>query len=80
MLQLLTSPEAIAQPTQSKRFMVELASNELDFEGVPEYFKTLDVCVTEPTIEAITVFLKAAGYLDNWGIVDHWVPTDCDCF
>lgn len=80
MFQLLTSPEAIAAPTQSKRFMVELASNTLDWEGVPEDFKTLDVCVTDPTLEAIATLLQVAGHLDGWGIVDHWIPTDCDCF
>lgn len=75
-IQLLTAPEAIAQPTQSKRFMVELASKELDWEGVPESVKKLDVCVVEPTLSAITVFLKAAGYLDGWRILSHWVPED----
>lgn len=29
MLQLLTAPETLAQPTLAHRFMVELASNEL---------------------------------------------------
>lgn len=79
-IQLLTAPGAIAQPTQSKRFMVELTSNTLDWEGVPESVKKLDVCVVEPTLEAIAVFLKAVGYLDGWRIVSHWVPESCDCF
>ena len=80
MFHLLTAPEAIAQPTQSKRFIVELASKELDWEGVPESVKKLDVCVVEPTLEAITTLLQATGHLDGWVIVSKWVPSDCDCF
>jgi len=40
--------------------MVELASNDVDFEGVPVAFKTLDV-VTEPTLDAISVLLQSSG-------------------
>lgn len=78
MFQLLTSPEALAQPTQSKRFMVQLESKELDFEGVPEDWKILDVCVTDAA--TIKTLLDAAGYLTDWRIVRHWIPEDCDCF
>lgn len=48
MLQLLTAPETLAQPTLAHRFLVELASTEteLNHEGVPvpKEFKTIDVC------------------------------------
>lgn len=81
-LQLLTALQV--QPTQAHRFMVELASNDLELgaygEAVPKDFKTLDVVVADPTKEAIATLLQVAGHLDGWGIVDHWIPTDCDCF
>lgn len=84
MIALLTAPEILAQPTPAHRYMVELASDEtvLDRDGipVPAHFKTIDVCVTEPHLEAITELLQANGHLDGWGIVNHWVPEDCDCF
>lgn len=84
MFQLLTAPETLAQPTLAHRFMVELVSNELvlDAQGisVPQEFKTVDVCVMSPTVEAIATLLQATGHLDGWNIVSHWVPSDCDCF
>lgn len=84
MIALLTDSEALAQPTLTHRFKVELASDEtvLDCKGipVPAHFKTLDVCVTEPHLEAITELLQASGHLDGWSIVSHWIPEDCDCF
>ena len=76
--QLLTAPEALAQPTQAKRFMVELASSTLDFEEVTTDTKSVDVCVTEEA--AIPTLLQAAGHLNGWRIVSHWVPESCDCF
>lgn len=82
MLQLLTAPTATA--TQAFRYLVELASNELELdrfgELVPSDYKTLDVVVEFPTIEAITALLQEGGYLNDWGIVGYSVPSDCDCF
>lgn len=82
MFQLITASKI--QPTKAHRFLVELASNDLELdaygEAVPKNFKTLDVVVSEPTKEAITTLLQVAGHLDNWGIVSHWIPEDCDCF
>lgn len=84
MLQLLTAPETFAQPTLAHRFLVELASNELVLDAqripVPQEFKTVDVCVMSPTLEAIATLLQATGHLDGWGIVSHLVPDDYDCF
>lgn len=84
MIALLTAPQVLAAPTQSHRFMVELASIEtvLDCEGVPvpAYIKKLDVCVAEPCVNAITTELTAGGHLNGYQIVSHWVPEDCDCF
>lgn len=78
MFDLLTAPEALAQPTQAKRYMVEIASSTLDFEGVTSDVKTVDVCVTDEG--AITTLLEAAGHLDGYSIKSHWIPESCDCF
>ncbi len=84
MFQLLSAPETLNQPSLAHRFMVELASDELELDSngipVPVDYRTIDVVVIEPTLAAITALLQAAGHLDGWGIVSHWVPEDCDCF
>lgn len=84
MIALLTAPETLTQPEQAHRYMVELASTEtvLDCQGVPvpATTKKVDVCVVERGLDAITTELTAAGHLDGYQIVSHWVPTDCDCF
>lgn len=84
MITLLSAPETLTTPALAHRFLVELASKELvlDAQGilVPQEFKTVDVCVVEPTREAIATLLQAAGHLDGWSIVSHWIPEDCCCF
>ena len=84
MITLLSAPETLTSPASAHRFMVELASNELvlDAQGVPvpQEFKTVDVCVMSPTLEAIATLLQATGHLNNWNIVSHWIPSDCCCF
>jgi len=84
MITLLTTPQVIAAPAQSHRYIVELTSIEtvLDSKGVPvpAYIKKLDVCVAEPCVNAISTELTAGGHLDGYQIVSHWIPEDCDCF
>jgi len=46
--------------------MVRLAFRDVDFEGVPVAFKTLEVVVTEPTQDAISVLLQSSGHLNGW--------------
>jgi len=85
MIQLLTAPQVFAAPAQSHRFIVELASIEveLDSQGVPvaAYIKKVDVFVAEPHIDDITTLLAAKGHLDGFQVVSHCIPADgCDCF
>jgi hypothetical protein len=85
MIQLLTSPQVLAAPAQSHRFMVELASiaTELTADGIPVPVATvvLDVLVAEPSLGAITKFLSSKGLLEGFQVMKHWVPQDgCDCF
>jgi hypothetical protein len=56
--------------------MMQLASKEVDYEGVPERTQLIDVVVMEPTPEAIALLLEAAGYLKEWEIASYWQPTD----
>jgi len=72
----LTVPEAYTAPIQVYRYFCELASNKLDDEGVPEYFRVVDVVVLEPTKEAILQLLAAAEWLRDWGLVSYWTPED----
>jgi len=76
---LLTAPDARETKQQTYRYFVELASNELGYEGVPERFRIVDVVVMEPTQEAIESLIAAAGWLDGWRIVSNWVPVEEDC-
>lgn len=81
MTQLLTAPQALVKPVpMTYRYMVELASDELDYEGVPERFITVDVVVTEPTPEAIALLLKSASWLEGYTIVSYWQPDGCTEF
>lgn len=55
-----------AQNTErSYRFFVELASNKLDHDGVPESYQIVDVVVLESTSEAIKSLIAAAGWLQG---------------
>lgn len=75
----VTAPQA-KTTAQTYRYYVELASNERDWEGVPESTRMIDVVVLEPTRAAIETLLQVAGYLDGYRIMTWWVPEDCDCF
>jgi hypothetical protein len=76
MLELLTVPETLAQLTQTHRFMAEVASNKVDFEGVPVDFKTIDVVVMSPTKQAIELLIAAADWLKGYSLVSFWTPED----
>ncbi len=85
MLQLLTAPETLAQPTLVHRFLVELASTETepDCQGVPvsKKFKIIDVVLLEPSEQAIKTLIAETCWLKGWTMVSHWVPSDGgDCF
>lgn len=85
MITLLTAPQVLAAPAQCHRYIVELASIEveLDSQGVPvpAYFKKVDVLVAESHIDDITTLLAAKGHLDGFQVVSYCSPADgCDCF
>lgn len=76
----LTAPQALELKQRTYRYFVELASNSLDYEGVPERFRVIDVVITENTDAAIRNLIASAGWLDDYTIVSAWVPSDCEEF
>jgi hypothetical protein len=80
MTQLLTAPEVYSQDKAGHRFMVELASNELELDAwgvpVPKHIKVVDVVVSEPTLEALAQLIAASEWLQGYELVSFWQPED----
>lgn len=76
MPQLLTVPEALST-NHTYRYFCELASSQLDHEGVPESCCIVDVVVLDDTLEALKTVIAAASWLFGYTIVAHWIPSDC---
>lgn len=72
----LTAPQTQTTKQRTYRYFVEIASDKLDYEGVPESFQIVDVVVLTPTRDAIKTLIAAAGWLNAFTIVSHWIPTD----
>lgn len=70
----LTAPDAIGAK-QWYRYYVELASLQRDCEGVPEFTRTIDVVVTQPTIEAIVSVVAACSWLKDYSVVSYHEPS-----
>lgn len=75
----LTAP-AVQKTERTYRYFVELASDELDYEGVPESYQIVDVVVGQPTEEEIQALIAATGWLKGYTMVSHWTPEDCTEF
>ena len=87
MTSYLTTPQA--EKTQRIYYYkcelaCELASNELELDSygitVPKNVKTVDVVVNEPGVEVIASFIAAVGWLSEYRLVAHWIPSDCTEF
>jgi len=74
----LTASEAKTTKQHAYRYLVELASNQLDHKGVPVSYHTVDVVVLENTLKAIKAVITAAGWLSNYTVMAYWLPED-DC-
>lgn len=70
----LTAADAIGAK-QCYRYYVELASSQRDCEGVPEFTRTIDVVVTQPTPEAISQLIAACSWLKDYSIVSYNEPS-----
>lgn len=79
-MKYLTASNAVGAK-HSYRYYVELASDELDHEGVPESYRIVDVVVLENTLDAIKAVITAADWLSGYTIAAHWLPKDgCEEF
>lgn len=69
----LTAPAA--QETKlTYRYFAELASLELDYEGLSMHYQVIDLVVLEPTEEAVKTLIAAAGWLQGYTLVKFWSP------
>ncbi len=79
MPQLLTAPEALSA-NHTHKYFCELASTQLDYDGIPETFHVVGVVVAEPTQSAIENTLSSGYCLQGYSLVSYWQPEDCCCF
>lgn len=68
----LTSP--VASGSDQYRYIAELASDELDQDGVPLDFIKADVVVAEPTQKTIEREIAACPWLEGYTLVSYWKP------
>lgn len=68
----LTASDATAD--NSYRFFAELASTKLDYDGIPEYFRIIDVVVAEPTQQAIEREIAKCDWLKEYSLISYWKP------
>lgn len=61
-----------ATPVDSHRFYAELASTKLDPDGVPEYFRIIDIVVAEPSSAAIERKIASRDWLKDYSLVSYW--------
>ena len=69
----LTAPSARGAK-QTYRYFVEVASCELDFEGLSMHYQIIDVVVLEPTEKAIKTLIASAKWLQGYTLVSFWQP------
>lgn len=72
----LTQPGAQKTKEPIYRYFVELASNQLDYEGVPKSYRIVDVVVLENSEGAIKAVIAAIDWLQGFKIVAIWSPDD----
>ncbi|MDZ4879101.1 MAG: hypothetical protein CLLPBCKN_008539 [Chroococcidiopsis cubana SAG 39.79] len=70
----LTAPDAVGAK-QWYRYYVDLASEERDYQGVPEFTRTIDVVVTQPSKEAIASLVAACSWLKGYSVVSYNEPS-----
>lgn len=63
------------QAKQSYRYIVELTSKRLDYQGVPEFTRTIDLLVTQPTLEAIKQLVATCSWLKGYEVVSYNEPS-----
>lgn len=74
MPQLLTAPKAHPDQTQFYRYIAQLQTVEVDFDGIPVGDLAIDVVVNEPTKKAIAHLIAGCNWLKKYTLVDYWAP------
>ncbi len=69
----LTSDTAYSSPNQY-RYFVELASTKTDYEGIPEFWRVIDLVEAQPTEEAIKSAIAECEFLEGFELVSYWEP------
>ncbi len=69
----LTSDTAYSSPNQY-RYFVELASTKTDYEGIPEFWRVIDLVVAEPTKEAVENAITECEWLKGFELVSYFEP------
>jgi len=70
----LTAPDAIGAK-QCYRYYVDLISVQRDYQGVPEFTRTIDVVVTQPTQDAIVSLVAACSWLKGYEVISYREPS-----
>jgi hypothetical protein len=73
MMTYLTSTDAHTSPNQYRCF-AEVASIQTDYEGIPEFWRVIDLVVAQPTEEAIKSAIAECEWLDGFELVSYWEP------
>lgn len=60
--------------TDTYRYYVELASTQVDPDGVALEFRLVDVVVAEPTRDALATVIADCEWLSGYEIVSYWQP------
>jgi len=73
-LPLVTSPEVVEKKSVGYRYLVELASKQVqlqDDRAIPVDTQIIDVVVVQPSIETIEQLLASCGWLRDWQIISY---------
>jgi hypothetical protein len=77
-LPLVTCPQIYEHKLVGHRYLVELVSRKYELQedrAVPVSTRTIDVVVTQPTIEAIASLIAACSWLKGYSIVSYHEPS-----
>lgn len=77
-LPLLTAKEVLTNKVAEYRYLVELASKQVQFQedrAVPLDTQVIDVVVTQPTYDAIAQLIATCSWLKGYSIVSYNKPS-----
>lgn len=75
---MLTAPEVKEQKLTGHRYLVELVSKQVELHedrAVPVSTRTIDVVVTQPTLDAIASLVAACSWLKGYEVISYNEPS-----